>query len=367
MNKSCAALSALLLASSPAMTASAEVEANLPAPAPVDELETILVTGEQPGPGLWKVSRDDHVMWVLGSIGTVPGTFVWQTKNVQARIAESQDVLHPGGANVGVDIGVFKALTLVPLAFKAAKNPDGATLEDVLTPESYAQWRKLKLAYIGDDDDIERSRPVFAEEKLHTALTKKFQAGTALMNIDGVVSYFARKQGVKIITSPTANREFEIKNLRAILKAARKMDFAESECVGRNLDRLDQSIKEDRVLFDKRIVNAWATGDLETLRAMPTVDSGREDCIMVAMNAVTNRPVAELPEGMSQGVDILKKMEELNAQVVEEAERNWLDAAEAALARNQSTFAVLPIDVALSSTGYLAKLQARGYVVEEPR
>ena len=55
-----------------------------------EDMETVLVTGEQPGPGLWKVSRDGHVMWVLGSIGALPDTITWRTKEIEARIAESQ-------------------------------------------------------------------------------------------------------------------------------------------------------------------------------------------------------------------------------------------------------------------------------------
>src|SRR5215831_2532541 len=29
--------------------------------------EEILVTGEQPGPGLWKIVKGDHAIWVLGT------------------------------------------------------------------------------------------------------------------------------------------------------------------------------------------------------------------------------------------------------------------------------------------------------------
>src|SRR5690348_16443177 len=92
-----------------------------------EEMQTVLVTGEQPGPGLWKVSRDGHVMWVFGTIGGMPDTIAWSTRELEARIAESKEVLYPGWAHVSLEVGAFQALTLVPLAFKAAKNPDGAT------------------------------------------------------------------------------------------------------------------------------------------------------------------------------------------------------------------------------------------------
>jgi len=44
----------------------------------------------------------------------------------------------------------------------------------------------------------------------------------------------------------------------------------------------------------------------------------------------------------------------------------WLAEAERALASNASTVAVLPMRDILRPDGYLAGLQARGYVVEEP-
>ena len=205
-----------------------------------EEMETVLVTGEQPGPGLWKVSRDGHVMWVLGSIGEVPDTFTWRTKELEARIAESQEVLYPGWPRVNLDVGVFEALTLVPSAFKAAKNPDGATLKDVLTPEAYATWLRLRQKYLGDDDDIEKYRPMIVEDKLNNAIGKKAMKGLRMSPVDAVVQKIARKHKVRINTLPPVERKIEVEKPRSILKAARNLDLAEGECVGRNLVRTEK-------------------------------------------------------------------------------------------------------------------------------
>lgn len=45
---------------------------------------------------------------------------------------------------------------------------------------------------------------------------------------------------------------------------------------------------------------------------------------------------------------------------------HWLGIAIAALQRNRSTFAVLPISRLTAPDGYLARLQALGYEVEAP-
>jgi hypothetical protein len=371
MNPSRSALIGLLLAIHvPAFPEEGRTDSELTAPPPTqpDEIETVLVTGEQPGPGLWKVSRDGHVMWVFGTIGEVPESLTWRTNELEARIAESQEVLYPGWPRVDLHIGAFRALTLVPAAFKAAKNPNGATLADVLTPDAYAIWGRLRKRYLDDDDDIDRYRPMVAEELLTNAIGREYRPRFPLVSVDSVVHKLAKKHKVKLHTLPMVERKIEIESPRAILKAAREVDFAEGECVGRNLARLERQIDEGRVKFDIAPVNAWARGDLEAFRPKPTAgdEDPREDCTMAALNAVMNRPPDALPEGVRTGFDLIKKQADLTALAAKEAERNWLDAAEAALAKNSSTVAVLPIGLALIPTVYLGKLKERGYSVEEP-
>jgi len=333
------------------------------------EMETVLVTGEQPGPGLWKVSRDGHVMWVLPSIGALPDTISWRTKEVEARIAESQEMLFPGWPRVDIDIGVFEGLTLVPAAFKAAKNPDGVQLKDVLEPEAYAAWLRLKRKYLGNDDDIEKYRAAVAEEKLSNAIGKNAMKGIHMEPVDPVIRKFARKHKVRIHQLPTVERKVEVEKPRSILKAARDMDLAESACVGRNLLRIEKQDALGLLAFDVASTNAWATGDLEGMRPKP-VDPAlvREDCWTAAFDAAMARTDAELPAEMRRGLGIIKQQEELYKVAGQEAYLNWMAAAEAALATNTSTFAVLPVGTALNTKdGWLGKLAEKGYAVEGPR
>jgi len=331
-----------------------------------EEMETVLVSGEQPGPGLWKVSRDGHVMWVLGSIYEVPETITWQTREMEARIAESQEVLYPGWPDVRLDVSAFQFVTLVPSAYKAAKNPGGAMLKDVLSPEAYATWLRLKQKYLGDDDDIEKYRPMVAEDKLNTAMSKeawKAWKGIRFIPVDSVVHKAAKKHNVRIHTLPAVKHRIKVEKPRAILKAARNMDLAEGECVGRNLARMEKRAAAGLQAIDVAATNAWATGDLETLRAkaVPHPDLQSEDCTTAALDAATERP-AEI----SRGLDLFKQQEELSKLAGQEAERNWVEAAEAALAKNDSTFAVLPIHLVTNEWVYIGNLKRKGYVVESP-
>ncbi len=334
-----------------------------------EDMETVLVTGEQPGPGLWKVSREGHVMWVLGSIGAVPDTFTWRTRELEARIAESQEVLYPGWPRVDLDVGVFEALTLVPSAFKAAKNPDGATLKDLLTPDAYATWLRLRKKFLGDDDDIEKYRPMVAEEKLNNAIGKKAMKGLRMSPVDALVHKLARKHKVRINTLPAVERKIEVEKPRAILKAARNLDLAEGACVGRNLVRTEKLDEKGLLAYDVAATNAWATGDLDYMRRKPDpalAELQREDCTTAAFNAAMSSENAELPEEARRGLDLIQQQEDLYKLAGAEAERNWLEAAEAALAKNASTFAVLPMSLVTNEWVYLAKLKAKGYVVQSP-
>jgi hypothetical protein len=39
---------------------------------PIKDLETLVVTGVQPGPGLWRVSHEGNVLWILGTVSSLP-------------------------------------------------------------------------------------------------------------------------------------------------------------------------------------------------------------------------------------------------------------------------------------------------------
>ena len=292
---------------------------------------------------------------------------------MEARIAESQEVLYPGWPRADIDISVFQALALVPLAFKVAKNPNGATLKEVFSPDDYATWLRLKQKYIGDDDDIEKYRPMVAEEKLSNAIGKRYAVkGVRMTWVDEVVRKTARKHKVRIHELPAVERKIKVEKPRAILKAARNLDLAEGECVGRNFARIERAEAKGLFKFDVARINAWATGDLDAMRAQDAArdpDLVREDCTTAALNAAVQSQSIEPGNELSRGLDLVKQQEKLHAEASAEAYLNWMAAAEKALAENTSTFAVLPMNMVLDSTasGWLTKLEEKGYAVEAPR
>jgi len=124
----------------------------------------VLVTGEQPGPGLWKISKGDHVMWVLGTYGPLPKKMTWRSKVVEDTVAQSQIFLLQGSARFSV---TSKNLMLRSSVTSLRDNPDDAQLKDILSPDLYARWRVLKEKYIGSSNAAEKWRPIFAAQELY--------------------------------------------------------------------------------------------------------------------------------------------------------------------------------------------------------
>jgi hypothetical protein len=313
-----------------------------PAPVNVAELAAVVVSGVQPGPGLWKVSRKDpktggHVMWVLGTLPLLPRSMQWQSREVEQVISQSQQVLSFPSVKVKADVGFLGKLFLLPSAYSARKNEGGATLQQLLPPPVYARWEVLKRKYIGDHRGIERWRPMFAAQELYRKAIK----ANGLSRTGGVqagIDAMAARYGVPQVST---NYQVVIEHPGAALKAFKQSAPRDTTCFIRMLDNIELDMPAM-----KARANAWASGDLETLRELP--DRGwRKACVAAVAGAGFARQL---------GLD----------DVPAKQQTMWLAAARAALARNAQTFALLPMDELLSPTGYISKLKAQGYAVESP-
>ncbi len=300
-----------------------------------DTIEEVTVSGEQPGPGLWKISKDGHVMWILGALQPLPKKMSWRSRSVEAAVAESQALLTV--PRVDPDIGFFKGMTLLPSLVGARNNPDGAKLQETLPPELYARWLALKARYIGNAEGIEKWRPIFAASELYEKAIDK-SALTTKSDVLPVVKKMARQHKLKII-EPTL--EIEIDKPGQAIRQFKKSSLQDIDCFTKTLDRLETDLDNMRAR-----ATAWAVGDVDALRQLPYPDQ-----FGACGSAILNSSIVQ-DRGLQ---DVLQRVESL-----------WLEQAQAALASNEVTFAVLPISQLLSADGYVAKLQALGYDVEAP-
>ena len=301
-----------------------------------------MISGEQPGPGLWKVSKGDHALWIFATQEPVPKKMTWRTKQVESIIAQSQEVIGSVGVSVSMkQIGYFRAITLLPAAMEARKNPDGKTLRDIVSADVYARWAVLRDKYIGDyqedDSDIERRRPMFAALELYSKAIN--QNGLTTTNpVRAAVEDLAKKYKVKVTN---INLEPAIGDLRAAVKELKSTNLADVECFTKTVAQ----IEGDLALMRAR-ANAWAAGDINALRTLPANDQ-RAACTAAIENASFVKTLG---------------IENVRSQV----EAAWIKTVEAALTNNVSTLTVLPIREMFKPDGYSAKLKSKGYVVLEP-
>ncbi len=338
MRLTCAALLFALGGLAPAFGQSGAASAPPPTSSNVANLNPVVVSGVQPGPGLWKVSKGDHVLWILGTLSPLPRRMTWQSQQVADVIAGSQQVLLAPSIKMKLDVGFFGKLFLLPAAYSARKNEDGKTLQQLLPPAQYVRWLVLKQQYLGNDRGIERWRPIFAAQELYGKALK----ANGLNNSGGVVSSveaLARQHGIK--PTPVVYQTV-IEQPRAAIKAFTASGLDDTACFSHTLD----SIEHDLPTMTAR-ANAWASGDLQTLQQLP--DSDRRDTCVAALT--------------SAGFAHKLGLDDLPTRLRDA----WLAAARAALAHNAQTFALLPIDQLLSPDGWLARLKALGYAVESPQ
>jgi hypothetical protein len=307
------------------------------APGQVQNLEAVSVSGVQPGPGLWKVSKGDHVMWVLGTLSPLPDRIQWKTDEVEQTIADSQEVLGPPSVSLKPKTNFFGKLFLLPSLVGARKNPDGQTLQQMVPANDYARWLVLKKQYIGNDSSIENWRPIFAAVELYDKAIKRYGL-TSSGGVKDSVRDLAKKHNVNFVT---ARYTVMIEEPRSAVKTFKTSPMDDRECFGRTLD----TVERDMGRITER-ANAWATGDIDELRKLPMNDQ-REACI----SAVTEAGFAK-----QLGFNDVKQ----------KADAMWMGAAQQALNTHTQTFAMLPMEEVLSPKGLIARLKSQGYQVEAP-
>lgn len=308
-----------------------------PAATAAKTLPAVVVSGELPGPGLWRVSKGDHVLWILGTQSPLPKKMQWQAQQVEATELAAQALLLPPAIEVNAKGGFFSHLLLLPRLIGIRKNPDDKKLVDVLPPPVYARWLVLKARYLGHDNGVEKFRPIFAAGELYEAAVK--QAGLSDDDIAGKRMRKLAKQ--HDIPQVSTSFKFTIDDPKQALTTFRHGSMDDTACLVQTMDRIEHDLPHMQAA-----ANAWATGDIDTLTALR-----RERHSDACTDAFDGSDLAR-----QQGLD----------NVPAKVEQGWLTAADAALAKNRSTLALLPMGELLSPTGYLAKLKAQGYSVASP-
>jgi hypothetical protein len=236
-------------------------------------------------------------------------------------------------------VNIFRGISL---GKRISRNPDKATLEEVLPPELYQRFSALKTEYFPRNKKIESMRPYIVSQQI-VGLVQ----GEA-----GLTS--ASEVGKKIRRMVRSNKDITVTEVKYELKleggfkslAQRTENLMDSlswelelSCLERQLTRM-----EDINEMQYR-ASTWAQGYIQEFRFMSLRGGADDDCT----NIIATSTEQDLFEDITSSLDTM-----------------WLDAAEKALQTNQTTFAVLDFSRLLLEDGLVAQLAERGYEVIEP-
>jgi hypothetical protein len=292
------------------------------------DLEVVLVTGEQPGPALWKVSSGNHYLWILGEVAPLPPKVKWRSKQFESLLANSQEVILHNSATS------MKGRQAARMA-QATELPNGQSLRDLVSPALHARIETVAKIYSVSEPLDDLSPPVVGTRFANASLKK---LDVRPFPLQPSVEALARKAEVRITNYSTPAIDIPFEEQVQTVK-----NNATAVCP---LERIVQ-VLEDGGSGLRRLANAWAVGDIDSLRRLVpeygifTNGYRWSECSTLGPK--------QLDEHMSKRTT------------------SWLAEAERALRENESTLAVVPITELFATDGYLAALRARGYEVVDPK
>jgi uncharacterized protein YbaP (TraB family) len=296
-------------------------------------LAPVVVTGVLPGPALWKVSKGNHVMWILGLVTPVPSHMQWKSDEIEKRIAASQEVLQ----TPGLEVGTYESRPDIPSLNGVKINPYGEMLHHVLPDALYQRWRVQKDRYLYGDLRVEYLRPIFAGRVLYEAALRHMGLVDQL-GIEKAVYQFAKHDNVKI--TDTSYR-LVLTDPSDTIDALKHNNMDDQPCLNQILDALEHGLAQTTAR-----ANAWATGDIDTLKTI-LMQTQEDRCL-------SSISTSSFAQGLALG------------DVEQRIDRSWIEHAEQALQQNTSTVALLPMYQLFQPHGYLNTLQAEGYTVQAP-
>jgi uncharacterized protein YbaP (TraB family) len=319
-----AALCAALLGCAALLPAAAQQ------PAEAETIEEVLVSGERAGPGLWKVRKGDHTLYLLATLSPLPKKMEWRSREVEDVLARAQRFV-PARFDVDADIGPISGMRLYLQYRRLRGNADDQTLEQVLPPELFARFEAQRLKYAPRNRSILKQRPVVAASELWREGISR--SGLTLRNeVDRAVAKLARERKVKVITPAV-----KIEDAKGTLAEVGQLPLdAEIACMSALLGRIESDLATAR-----RRAEDWAVGDVEALRS---------------------RRGAQRQEACWEALLTSPKL----AAVRRDFDAAWLRTVTQSLEQHPVTLAVVPFGELYAPGGVLATFRARGYEIDEP-
>ncbi len=315
-------------------------------PEPVTD-DVVVVSGRLPGPPLWRVSNDEHVLWIFAYVSPIPQDMQWESARVENVVSRIQAFLPEPDIDVSVSplvmlnpISVFRG---VRLAKKLSRNDEGQSLADVLPPALYQRYEALKQLHQINGKELDEQRPLVAGGNLASEILDKEELGSPQDILRRISRMANRQRGVERIETDVKMKisggygalAERVQNMEASITFEQEL-----ACFEWQIGRMETDLEAM-----KSRANAWAAGYIDEFKDAPLRRGEDDPCFNLVYTSSEAGTFNEM-------------------RTLEQTE--WLQAAEAALAEHESTLAVLHIREMLDSDGLLAQLKAKGYSVREP-
>jgi uncharacterized protein YbaP (TraB family) len=243
---------------------------------------------------------------------------------------DSEEVIAAGGA-VSARLGLIGGVRLYRQWRVVQRNPDEATLAQVLPAPLYARFDALRAKYARRDRKLDELRPIFAAGRLFDAAVDRVGL-TMEDDVHERVVKLAKKRDL-----PIRQVKIEIEEPGKLLAAIGDLPLPRQvACLETTIARLEGDVGAMR---DR--AHAWADGDIDAFRAVPFADQ-RAAC----WQAIGSAPEVE--------------------PLVTRAQAEWLGFVDAALANSRVSLAMQSMDRVLAPDGVLAHFRAKGFEVRGP-
>lgn len=297
----------------------------------VINLQTLIVTGAQPGPAVLRFAKESKTILLFPLVESLPREVTWIGDSVEASIASSDVVLGPSGIRVGADAGLFGGLAMMRQASRMGVNPKGTTLSGRLNQEQLRKWHAARETIL-KGRDFEKFRPSEAAKRLASAFHESQGLEESTIYNDGILA-MAKRHGKPVHSGAL---QISIPQPRKFLLEYNSTNLDDVQCLMQTIE----AVEKGRDLTLAR-ANAWSIGDMDALLAMPSIGYKRTCAKSMASS------VAAKKLGISRLDDAV-----VNA---------WLAQLEASLGKNNNVFAVVPVDLAFGTDSIVVKLEARGF------
>jgi uncharacterized protein YbaP (TraB family) len=269
----------------------------------------------EPGPSLWRVSDEDSVVWLFGSVHVLPRAVAWRSARVLDAFAAA-DALY-----LETQTDAAAAAIVARLLEEEGTLPPAARLTDRLSAQSAARLRELAATLDIDVAVLERMRPWRAALTLSTAFLAK-QGHAAEAGVERALEALAAESGtpVRYFETPQAQ-------IRLFGRLSHQAEIAFLVASMRQI--------QDESADAERLDVLWA--------------SGRSDELGALLMRMIDEAGPELADAL-----------------IHERNAAWADEIDTVLQGEGAAFVAVGAAHMVGESGLPARLAARGYAVEGP-